>query len=265
MATITTVDLIAKFQYAYDNHYGYILNTWHTKWTQSLQNSKVTYMTKKYGANWKKSASAEKDDSYTAAMYGDRWIGKYVTDCSGLFYWAFKELGGYMYHGSNTMWKSYCTAQGKLSAGARTDGKTLKPGTAVFVLKGTSNRSHVGLYIGNGKVIEASGTKVGVVMTDITNKKWCEWGELKGVDYGSTGGASTVANTNTNTNKDTGTTVGSAVVNDVRVALRSAPSTSATILTRVDKGQRVQVLSNDWTRVTYQGKTGYMMTKFLTQ
>jgi cell wall-associated NlpC family hydrolase len=91
-------------------------------------------------------------------MYGAKWIGKWVTDCSGLFYWAFKELGGYMYHGSNTMWDKYCTAQGNLSSGARTDGQTLKPGTAVFTLKSGGNRSHVGLYIGNGKVIEASGT-----------------------------------------------------------------------------------------------------------
>lgn len=258
MATITTVELIAKFQYAYDNKWGYILNTWHTKWTQSLQDGKVSYMKKKYGDKWKDSATAKKDDSYTAAMYGSRWVGKYVTDCSGLFYWAFKELGGYMYHGSNTMWNKYCTSKGKLSKGKRTDGNTLKPGTAVFVLKGTSNRSHVGLYIGNGKVIEASGTQTGVIISEITNTKWAEWGELKGVEY-STSSSSSVT---PEPEKPSGT-VGSAVVNATKVALRSAPSTSASILTRVDKGERVQVLDNEWTRVTYQGKTGYMMTKFL--
>jgi len=193
-------------------------------------------MKNKYGDNWKNSETAKKDDSYTAAMYGAQWIGHWVTDCSGLFYWAFKELGGYMYHGSNTMWDKYCTSKGKLSKGKRTDGKELKPGTAVFVLKGTSNRSHVGLYIGNGKVIEASGTKTGVITTEITNTKWCEWGELKGVDYGSTGGVSTVENNTNTSSTNTSTTIGSAVVNDTRVALRSAPSTSASILTRVDKG-----------------------------
>lgn len=255
MAEIKTADLIAKFQYALNNHYGYILNTWHTKWTRALQDSKISYMKNKYGTGWKDSESAKNDDSYTAAMYGEQWIGHYVTDCSGLFYWAFKELGGYMYHGSNTMWKKYCVAQGKLSGGKRTDGKELKPGTAVFVLKGTSNRSHVGLYIGGGKVIEASGTKVGVITTDITNKKWCEWGELKGVNYSST---------STATQPAPSPSIKSALVNATKVALRSAPSTSANILIRVDKGERVQVLDNtDWTKVTYQGKTGYMMTKFL--
>lgn len=259
MADIKATDLIIKFQYAYDNKWGYILNTWHTKWTSSLQASKVSYMEKKYGASWKTNKTAEKDDSYTAAMYGDRWIGQWVTDCSGLFYWAFKELGGYMYHGSNTMWNKYCTSKGKLSNGKRTDGQELKPGTAVFVLKGTSNRSHVGLYIGSGKVIEASGTKVGVVITQITNTKWCEWGELKGVIFSN----STTTTTTTPAKETPSGVVGTAVVNATKVALRSAPSTSGSILTRVDQGERVQILDNEWTRVTYQGKTGYMMTKFL--
>jgi cell wall-associated NlpC family hydrolase len=79
-------------------------------------------MQKKYGSNWKDSSSAKNDDSYTAAMYGAQWVDQWVTDCSGLFYWAFKELGGYMYHGSNTMWSKYCTSKGKLSKGKRTDG-----------------------------------------------------------------------------------------------------------------------------------------------
>jgi len=149
-----------------------------------------------------------------------------------------------MYHGSNTMWNKYCVAKGSLVNGKRSDGKELKPGTAVFVLKNGNDRSHVGLYIGNGKVIEASGTKSGVIITDITNKKWAEWGELKGVDYGN----STPAPDNSTPEPN----IGSAVVNDTKVALRSAPSTSATILTRVDKGQRVQVLEDkNWTKVSY--------------
>ena len=40
---------------------------------------------------------------------------------------------------------------GELKTGKRTDGKELKPGTAVFCYNETKkNRSHVGLYIGNG-------------------------------------------------------------------------------------------------------------------
>jgi hypothetical protein len=77
-------------------------------------------------------------------------------------------------------------------------------------------------------------------MTDVSNKKWNEWGELKGVIYGGSSTPSTTPSTqkedkpvsNTTNNK----VVGSAVVNDTRVALREYPSTKSTILTRVDKG-----------------------------
>ena len=155
MATILSTDLSAKFQYALDNKWGYIWGATGTKWTQANQNNLVNSFKKKYGTNWKSNASAKKADKYYGAVYGSKWIGHTVADCSGLFYWAFKQLGGYMYHGSNTMYKSYCTSKGKLNKKGRTDGKELKPGTAVFT--GTEgNHGHVGLYIGNNTVIEAS-------------------------------------------------------------------------------------------------------------
>lgn len=267
MANITTVDLIVKFQYAYDNKWGYIINKWHTMWTQEQQNSLINTMKNKYGANWKNNANAKKDTYYYGAVYGAKWIGHWVTDCSGLFYWAFKELGGYMYHGSNTMWNKYCSAKGSLVNGARTDGQTLKPGTAVFTLKNGTDRSHVGLYIGNGRVIEASGTQAGVVMTEVSNKKWNEWGELKGVIYNGGSSNITPSNNGSSNKKEekpmSEKVTGSAVVNDSKVALREYPSTKATVLTRVDKGQRVQTIETEWVRVTYMGKTGWMMKKFL--
>lgn len=257
---ITPMQLIDKFKYALEHKYGYILNTWHTLWTRQLQDEKINYMVRNFSPNWIDNEAAKKNSNYNAARYGEQWIGHYVTDCSGLFYWAFKELGGYMYHGSNTMWNKYCSAKGKLNKGKRADGKELQPGTAVFVLKGESDRSHVGLYIGNGLVIEASGTKVGVITTKITNSKWCEWGELKGVKYASTPSKK-------EENKVSELVVGSAVVNAEKVALRKDPSTQASVLTRVNKGERVQVLPNtdEWLRVSYQGRVGYMMKKFLTQ
>ena len=55
-----------------------------------------------------------------------------------------------MYHGSNTMWNKYSRAKGKLQNGRRTDGQALKPGSAVFLVKG-NDRHHVG----EDKVIEA--------------------------------------------------------------------------------------------------------------
>ena len=159
---ISTKDLIDKFQYAIENNWGYIWGTAGIKWTAARQKNATRDMTVKYGK---------------------KWIGHMVADCSGLFTWAFKQLGGTMYHGSNTMYKSYCTSKGRLTNGKRSDGKELKPGTSVYT--GTENdHGHVGLYIGGGKVIEAKGTQSGVIISNVTEKKWTYWGELKGVDYG---------------------------------------------------------------------------------
>ena len=167
--------LIAKFQEALNDKTGYIYGVTHEKWTAEKQAAYVN-------------AFSNDPDRKNSCKYGGKWAGHWVADCSGLFSWAFKQLGGTMYHGSNTMYKSYCTEKGTLSNGKRTDGMELKPGTALFT--GTENdHGHVGLYIGNGKTIEAKGTQAGVIEGRADDKKWTFWGELKGVDYGNAGNA----------------------------------------------------------------------------
>lgn len=182
---ISTEALIAKFQQALGEKWGYIWGAAGILWTAAKQQQKIDYMIKKYGTNWKNSEAAKKDNYYSAAVYGAKWIGHTVADCSGLFDWAFRVLGGLdIYHGSNTIWDKYCTSKGELKKGKRDDGKELKPGTAIFTHNAnTGKRGHIGLYIGDGWVIEASGTINGVIKSKITISKWVEWGELKGVDY----------------------------------------------------------------------------------
>lgn len=155
-------DLIQKFRYALDNDWGYIWKTAGKLWTEKDQ------------------AAATREQT---VAYGEKWIGHYVADCSGLFSWAFKQLGGYVYHGSNTMYDKYCTCKGVLRNGKKGGTEAILPGTAVFT-GDDSNKGHVGLYCGNNEVIEAAGTQQGVIKSKLTDKKWKYWGELKGVDYG---------------------------------------------------------------------------------
>ncbi len=164
---ISTQALIEKFRQALSEHWGYIWGTAGEAWTAAKQ----------------KELERNTDaDRAQGRRYGSKWIGHKVADCSGLFSWAFKQLGGYMYHGSDSMYRKYCTQKGELKKGKRTDGATLKPGTAVFVWNG-KKYSHVGLFIGEGTVIEAMGTMSGVTTTKVTAGKWTHWGELVGVDY----------------------------------------------------------------------------------
>ena len=173
---ITTQALIEKFRQALEEKWGYIWGTAGVQWTAARQ---------------KELEKTTDSDRAQGRKYGSKWIGHKVADCSGLFSWAFKQLGGYMYHGSDTMYRKYCVSKGELNKGKRTDCATLKPGTAVFVWNG-KKYSHVGLYIGDGIVIEAMGTINGVTTSKVSAGKWTHWGELVGVDYSGTASASGV-------------------------------------------------------------------------
>lgn len=168
MATYKTVnvqDLVKHCMRYYDEKWGYIYGAYGQIWTQAMQNAAIDEQIKKYG---------------------QQWVGKHVIDCSGVWYLAMKELGSYMYHGSNTMWKSYTVNRGALKGGKRTDGKELKVGSAIFTGNDQDGRNHVGIYIGNGKVLEAGGTQKGVILTAVTASKWTWWAEMKYVDYAGT-------------------------------------------------------------------------------
>lgn len=243
MANIKRSDLIAKFKEALNNHYGYIWGMVHTEWTAEKQAAYV----KAYSGN---------SDRANSCKYGSKWVGHWVTDCSGLFTWAFQSLGGNMYHGSNTMYLSYCQHKGQLKNGKRTDGKELLPGTAVFVWNSKKqNYSHVGLYVGNGTVIEAMGAEHGVTTTKITNKKWTNWGELKGVSY--EGGDTPVPEPTPEK--------GYAIVTGKNLALREGPSTNCRVITRAPTGSNVKIETppKEWDYVDYNGRKGWMMREFL--
>lgn len=152
--TIKANDLIALFQQALDEKWGYIWGTRGQTWTQANQNAATRDMTVKYG---------------------QKWVGRKVADCSGLFVWAYKKLGASIYHGSNTIWNKYTSLTGQVGGVL-----SIRPGTAVFMVN-DNRRTHIGLYIGGGKCIEAQGTRTGVVMSDIS--RWDEWGQLTDVDY----------------------------------------------------------------------------------
>lgn len=146
--------LIDLFRQALDEHWGYIWGKSGQVWTQANQNASTREMT---------------------VRYGSKWIGRKVADCSGLFVWAYKQHGEKIYHGSNTIFNEHTSATGSLVGEV-----DILPGTAVFLVE-DGRRTHIGLYIGDGAVIEARGTKTGVIESDLS--EWDEWGTLTAVDY----------------------------------------------------------------------------------
>jgi len=239
---ITPTALINKFWDCIYAKWGYIWGTAGVMWTAAKQ------------AAIEKTTDADREMS---RKYGSQWIGHMVADCSGLFHWAFAQLGGYMYHGSNTMWDKYCQKKGELRNGKRTDGQELKLGSAVFTHSTkTGKRGHVGLFVGDGTVIEAEGAKAGVVTSKVTKSKWVEWGELRGVDYSAEPGPGP--------SPEPTPPAGKAIVTGKNVALREGPSKSTRVQIRIATGTMVDIAEiTGWTYVKYYSYSGFMMNDFI--
>ena len=81
--------------------------------------------------------------------------GPNAFDCSGLVTWAYKSSGKSLPRTSNAMSR----------VGTSVSKSALQPGDLVFFYKPVS---HVGIYIGNGKVVHASSRKSPVKVSDIS-------------------------------------------------------------------------------------------------
>ena len=112
---------------------------------------------------------------YTAKDFESQ-LGKRVHDCVGLIKGYRWTNDGKLTYKANQdvdvsgMLRS-CTKQGDI--------RTMPdvPGTLVFM------KGHVGVYIGNGDVIEAMGHAYGVVLTKLARRPWTMWGQPDWIEY----------------------------------------------------------------------------------
>lgn len=123
------------------------------------------------------------DDPENGASYylGNcaRWIGKLVTDCSGLIEWFLLKQGvtncdSY----SGGMYKQWCTERS-------TDMSVMVHQPGVVVFKRNSNGIyHMGIYVGKDRVIEARGAMHGVVVSQFSaDPAWNAWGYFDWLIY----------------------------------------------------------------------------------
>lgn len=111
------------------------------------------------------------------------WIGRRTADCVGLIksaYWWNQESNGPIYDSNtdidaDTMY-NLATEKGSID--------TLPdiPGLCVW------KHGHIGIYIGNGEVIEARGTKIGIIQSSISynNPGWTHWLKCPYISYENT-------------------------------------------------------------------------------
>lgn len=104
------------------------------------------------------------------------YVGKRTVDCVGL-------IKSYLWwDGKNPLYQAETdkTADALFQMAVEKGNISTLPGicgVAVYY------KGHVGIYIGNGKVIEARGTKYGVVETNLGDRPWTHWFKVPFVKY----------------------------------------------------------------------------------
>lgn len=124
-----------------------------------------------YGAKGKVLTQA--NFNYLQNTYGPKmvWnsdknkVGHVCVDCSGLISWYTGKLKG------STAFMSESNAQPINTI------SLAPPGVAVW------RQGHIGVYIGNGEIIEARGSAYGVVRTKVAQRDFTHWFKLNDIEY----------------------------------------------------------------------------------
>lgn len=234
--------------------WGYIYGTAGRMWTKELQKA------------W--SQPGHKNYEQTKA-YGAQWIGRMVTDCSGLLCRAFRQLGVKDFvHQARYQYTDASGPKGILVNGCREDGKPVLPGTAVFLQGSQEHIHHVGVYVGHGICIEAKGTRWGVVTSKPDH--WDHWGELKMVDYTNAAEIENEPVPETPDREEQDGVLFRVMVDNPGAWLnvRSGPGTGYPALFRVEKGDVAEVLAvsedRKWDQIRYGGRVGWASAEYLT-
>ena len=159
-------DLVAYVTHAWESGWGYVWGTYGSVLTDSL----FAYKLEQY---------PDGVGSY-ADFIRANWLGGRTTDCVGL-------IKGYGWLNPDTMTIEYGT-NGMPDLGANQmyynasvsgtiDTMPDIPGLAVW------HDGHIGVYIGGGYVIEAMGTKYGVVKTELEGRGWTHWLQIEYINY----------------------------------------------------------------------------------
>ena len=164
--TKNNLDLVKWAKHAQESGWGYIYGTYGEICSPNL----LEYKGKQY---------PDEVGSY-ADFIRQNWLGRRTADCVGLI----KGYGWYNIEtekieiGSNNMPDIGANAMFENASEKGTiDTIPENPGLAVW------HEGHIGIYIGNGEVIQAANTSAGVIRTPIDQSGWTHWLKIPYIQY----------------------------------------------------------------------------------
>lgn len=159
-------DLVVYAKHAWNSGWGYVWGTYGNVLTESLLEYKLQQYPDGVG-------------QYEGFIRAN-WLNRRTADCVGLikgYGWLDEEsltikygTNGMPDVGANGMYNN-ATEKGSIDTMPDT------PGLAVWM------NGHIGVYIGGGEVIEASGTKKGVIKTQLAGRGWTHWLKIPYISY----------------------------------------------------------------------------------
>ena len=162
----TNLGLVQWAEYAYNNGWGYVYGSH----GQVLTESELKSLESVFGG-----MVSDKEDYIRS-----HWMGRRVSDCCGLikgYGWYNADTGNIEY-GTNGM--RDVTANGMYQAASVKGPMSTMPeipGLAVW------QEGHIGVYIGNGWVIQAANTWDGVIKTKLSYNRWQGWCQVPFINY----------------------------------------------------------------------------------
>jgi len=167
-STKNNLDLVKWCENAYKNGWGYVYGGYGQICTEQYLNQQASLF------------PSNNEAGGEMRTVGKKWLGKRVVDCIGLiksYAWYNADSGqitvgsnGFTDCGANTIWNN-------VKEGGTISTMPDIPGLAVWM------DGHIGVYVGNGEVIEAQGTAYGVVKTQLKNRGWTKWMKIPNIKY----------------------------------------------------------------------------------
>lgn len=165
-STKNNLDLVKWSEFAADKGWGYVWGTYGTVLSPDFLESKIIQYPDEVGGK--------------EEFIRENWIGKRTADCVGL-------IKGYSWYDTASQ-MTILVSNGMPDIGADTmyENATEKgtidtipeiPGLAVW------KEGHIGVYIGDGKVVEAYGTTSGVIRSELANGGWTHWLKIPYISY----------------------------------------------------------------------------------